>query len=597
MNRLILYLPCLLFAETSTILSQAEKISQLYSEQVAKASPPASTSLAEQYLQISSNWLEIDLSSLSTLNEENPLQTLNDPAIWQIFKDIGINAAYFKNLREKGQLTLDPTWRSAWGGIQEKTQKQKISLVGDLIGNSIPMGADFQEAIQNKGDYPNLFHLIEINPEDWNLLPSVPLGCMETNVPWLTLQELHKQGYVPEHFTPYVKESDWNATGKVIGVDGKTRRWIYLKEKENNPSLAWLSPSFTAYRLAAGDALGMCYELGEQMLQLDGKMPPLATSALSLWIRKIGAFSALKTDGTIASIANAPSDLMIDSATPAALLHALIAQNAEALRMIYRLFLENSIASKKLVHVLQPFEPYSCDWMELLHSPRKKFRYFEEQITGDILRQRLLKEDLFRLKVAEKLPQTTWVDYCARSLNLQNIEKNTDKITELHLLLAFAYAHQPGVFSVSLEDLLGAVISHKATLKPLDPNANCLYPSLPIQQKNPKSFVSQLSKILAARNESNIAKGELIAVPCSSNQGTLLLLHRLPSSRFLQLLALNFANKPVKESIECASIAQTTAIDLMTKLSEEKIFSSAQFSFNLAPLSGRVFYFQPKYYD
>ena len=131
----------------------------------------------------------------------------------------------------------------------------------------------------------------------------------------------------------------------------------------------------------------------------------------------------------------------------------------------------------------------------------------------------------------------------------------------------------------------------------MDPNAKALYASLPCQLKNPRSFASKLKSILWARRESNIAAGDLIAVVPTPHTGTLLLMHRLPSSRFIQLLAVNFGRSAVVESIDFPDIAQTTAIDIVSQLAEDKVFSSAHFSFSLPPLSGRAFYFQPKYYD
>ncbi len=593
MSRLLFFLPYLLFAET-TLLSQAETISQSYQEQISKTPPPGRESLANQALISSSNWLTIHLESLE--NQRNPIDSFDDPKIWQLFKDIGIQSVHLKNIKNNQELIIDPSWKSSWTSLQEKTQRQKISFVGDLMGNAIPMGSDFEMAIQNQKKYTSLFHLIEIDPKDWNLIPEIPSGQKEANVPWLNVQKLHQKGYIQELFNPYIKKSSWNTTAPIVGIDGKKRRWIYLKEGKNNPCLSWLSTSFGAYQLITANALGMFFELGEKILQIDGKIPLFAQEMIALWIRKMGAYTTLSTNGTLASIANAPTDFATDSATPIALLHALITQNTTALQMIYQLFLENNIPSHKLVHTLQPFETHLCDWMELIQSPQKKFNYGEEKITANFLRQRLLKEDLLRLQLLDRLPETTWVDYCKRSLNLQDFENHVDDIQKLHLLLAFTYAHQPGVFCVSLEDLLGAYRSKNTNLNILESNPDCIYASLPIQQTNPDSFTSQLSQIIRKRNETNIARGSLIDVLPSPNPGTLLLLHRLGSSGFIQLLAVNFSKESVQENIKYKEIAETSAIDIMTQLGEEKVFSSPQFSFNLDPQSARAFYFQPKYY-
>lgn len=578
------------------MLSQAEELSQIYSQELAKTPPPSSYSLAEPCLNLASVWFSIDLNRVAIPKGHTAFELFSAEEVWRSLRNLGVEAVWMENLRKPGKIGSDPKWGD-WAKVETSARKMGISLIGDLIGNATAPGIDFQEALQNVGDYPNLYHLIEIDRKDWKLLPSVPAGSYETNVPWLTIQELQKQGYVSQQFNPYVKESAWNTTMKIRCIDGKVRRWIYLKEGKNQPVLAWLSPSFAAYRLAAGDALENAFQLGQRILRLDGAMPQIAQETLSLWVRKIGAYSAVSSNGTIQSLSTASADLVYDASTRPALLHALIAENAEALKMIYRLFLEMGIESKRLVHVLQSFDQYVCDWVELMHQPKKKFRYFEEQITGELLRHRLLTEDLIRIESSQRLPLTTWVDYCARALGIKDFEKHSDEIANAHLLLAFTYAMQPGAFSFSMDDLLGALPNQTDSLDLMGPNSSTLYSSLLTQLKNPKSFASQLKAILEARYESNIATGELTAVLPSAHPGTLLLLYRLPKTRFVYLLAINFARKPVEEWIELAEIRNTSAINVMSSFAEEKVFSSGNFSFILPPLSGRAFYFQPKYYD
>lgn len=586
--------PLFCIANSETMLSQAEKITEVYSQQMAKADPPSECPQSLASLQLSSVWLGIDLNQFMG---ENPLTSFTDTDTWSLLREIGIESIRMKHLRQEGDLKIDPKWKSLWPQVVENANRIGISLIGDLIGNSTIAGKDFQKAVQKAPDYLNLYHLIEIDPKDWNLLPNVPLGSLETNIPWLSLQELHSLGYVPEQFAPYVKLSAWNATAKITGVDGKVRRWIYLKEGENRPVLSWLSPTFAALKLAAGDALNCTNEFGMQMLHLDGNIPMIAQETLALLIRQMQAFSVSSGNGSLQSIRQAPTDLVYDTATRAALLHALIAQDAIALRMIYQLILDEKIETKRLVHVLQPFDEAASDWIELMQSPKKKFRYAQEQVTGEVLRQRLLKEDLSNLKASETIPLTTWPDHCAKALGVKDFDPHREEITNAHLLLSFTYAMQPGAFSISAADLLGALPDQAKDLSFFNPNTSTLYASLPTQLRNPKSFASSLKRILSARRESGIAQGELVAVLPSPHPGTLLLLHRLPKNRFMHLLAINFARKPAQEAIEIPEIRQTTAINVMSKLAEEKIFSSAQFSFTLPPMSGKSFYFQPKYYD
>ena len=71
-------------------------------------------------------------------------------------------------------------------------------------------------------------------------------------------------------FEPGVKETDWSATGVIVGVDGVARRWVYLHYfKEGQPSLNWLDPTFAAPQMIIGDALHSLDVLGARMLRLD----------------------------------------------------------------------------------------------------------------------------------------------------------------------------------------------------------------------------------------------------------------------------------------------------------------------------------------
>jgi hypothetical protein len=43
-------------------------------------------------------------------------------------------------------------------------------------------GPDFRLAEMKVGDYPGIYHMVEIPPEDWHLLPEVPPGKDSVNL-------------------------------------------------------------------------------------------------------------------------------------------------------------------------------------------------------------------------------------------------------------------------------------------------------------------------------------------------------------------------------------------------------------------------------
>lgn len=591
---LIFSLPFCCMAQT-TLLCQADALAEKYNAEVAKTSSPSLAPQTDSCLEMASVWFSLDLNQLAVPKGKTALDALSSDSLLGMLKEIGIEGIYLENLRHG--FSIDPQWGTDWTQFSMAIKKKNLALIGDSLGNSTELGADFELALQNVGEYPSLYHLIEIDQSDWKLLPHIPSGEVVENVPWLSLQELHKKGYVPEQYSPYTKRSCWNTTAQIAGIDGKTRRWIYLKEKRNRPVLAWLSPSFGANRIAAGDSLHATYELGQKIACIDGGLPSFAKQINALWIRKLGAFSAQKIQGGIKQLQQATGDLAFDILTRAALLHALIAEDAEALRLIYRLFQCEGIALKRLVHSLQPFDRFACDWAEFLAQPKKKYRYWQDQVTGEILRQRLLKEDLYRLGKFEQIPSSTWPGYCAAALGYKDAEQHRAEIEKAHLLLAFTYAMQPGVFSLSAADLLGALPDQAKALDLTGPNPATLYASLPNQLRNPSSFASQIRHLLEVRRKWNLAKAEILEIPQPKHQGSLLFIQRLLPNRVILVSAVNFSRAPVEEKIDLPAIRNSTAIELMSGLAEKKVFDSSEFSFSLSPLSGKVFLFQQKYYD
>ncbi len=583
--RWLLLLPILLFAGSpSTMLSDAEAIAQKYSLEINKISPPSLDPQPLSALNQASIWFSLDLANL------NPpaFETLSKEKFWDNLREIGVRGVYLKDLKKGGEyrngMGLDPRWGKGWDEVALILQKKGLCLIGEGLKLASGLTPDFALALKNVEGYRGLYHLIEIEERDWPILPSVSKGF--ANVPWLTLQKLHKKGYVPEQFAPYTKESRWNATSPIQGSDGKPHRWIYLKENQNDPVINWLHPSFAGYRIAASDILDSIYQLGEKIVLLDGSIEPSTLDTLSLWTRKLGGFSALETMGGIAEWKRAPSDLILDNLTRGALLHALLTEDAEALRLIYRLFLEEGIETKRLVHVLQPFDQFPCDYTAFFQESKRRFQYYEEILTGEALKNRLLKEDLSKLQGQDV---KTWPSLCLVA------NPKRDEVMNVHLLLALFYAMQPGAFSFSVSDLLG--LTQNSNLDLNSPNEFSLYGSLSSQMKNSCSFAKRLQNILETRIQSGIESAELLAVPPTKQKGLLVLVHRLRGSLMTHLLAINFGKEPARYVFESPSLRQTSAIDLLSGLNEKKPLDSPTFQLEVKPLSGKVILFQPKYYD
>src|SRR6478609_4607388 len=125
-------------------------------------------------------------------------------------------------------------------------------------------------------DYPGIYHMVSIAPEDWGLLPDVPEGRDSVNLDADTEAVLERAGYIIGRlqrvifFEPGIKETNWSVTRCVKGVDGVARRWVYLHYfKEGQPTINWLDPSFSGMKLVIGDALHSIDRLGSRGLRLD----------------------------------------------------------------------------------------------------------------------------------------------------------------------------------------------------------------------------------------------------------------------------------------------------------------------------------------
>ncbi len=589
--------------ESQTMLFQAEEVARRFTSVMSRAAPPSLKPQTDELLSFAANWFTIDLNTVK-INEESTLATLSKESLWEQLSEIGIQAVELKGLKSEDgaylSLKLNPKWGSEaeYAQLAAMAMKHGIHLMGTLIGGSTGKGADFALALKNYRDYPGLYAMVEIDPKDWSSLPKVQPNSFSVNIPWMTLQNLQKMGYVPKDYLTYVKESEWNVTEPISGVDGKSRRWIYLRDAKGYPRLDWLRPSFASERLAAGDALQNIYRFGQKIMELDPALPESAREDLSLTIRKMGAYTAAHVKGGVLAFKEQSADLFYDHLTPLATFHAFVAEDAEVLRILYRLLLEKEIQPKVTVHSVQPFRGDDCDWAEFLAYPRKKYKYYEQEMTGEVLRRKLLQDDLLRLTgdpTGDQLPLSTWAGACDSTLSFEDLDKRRDIVLASHLLVAKFFAWQPGAFALSAEELMGATRDQQQ-IDLIGYNCKSLYPCLSAQMKNPGSFAYQLKTILRPRHDYAIERAELIDVPDTTGKAVLILRYRLAGSGFPALLAVNFGPTAAQETLDAVEYVKTSAINLSTLRSESKFFDSSLFELKLDPLSAKLILFQPTYY-
>jgi trehalose synthase len=452
-------------------------------------------------------------------------------------------------------------------------------------------------------------------------------------------------------FEKGVKETDWTATDAVVGVDGKKRRWVYLHYfKEGQPTFNWLDPSFAAQRLVIGDAIHSLKTLGEDMLRLDAngflgiergadkerawsEGHPLSVTSNRLiagMVRKLGGFTFQELNLTLEDIremSEGGPDLSYDFVTRPAYHHALVTGDVAFLRLMLGLSKKASIDPASLIHALQNHDELT---LELVHFWTKHkdetFRFRGKDVKGAALRDQIRDEMHktllavpYNSKASNGVSCTT-ASLAAASLGIaldSASEGDRASIQRAHLLLAMFNAMQPGVFALSGWDLVGATTLPKeqveklmadgdtrwinrgaydllgrdpsATASPAGlPRARSLYGPLPEQLKVPGSFASQLKKMLDARAEHRLYESEQIDVPDTKAKGLLVMVHRLPGERGIEVTALNFGRTPVDEPIMIGSAPSGAhATDLLE--SKPATFAAQRLSVRLGALEGKAF--------
>ncbi|RCV57957.1 maltose alpha-D-glucosyltransferase [Marinitenerispora sediminis] len=459
--------------------------------------------------------------SLMTAPGRSYLATLGDPELWKAFADIGINAVHTGPVKEAGGLDgwsatpsvdghfdrvgmeIDPLF-----GTEEEFRRLCATakwyggvIIDDLIPGHTGKGADFRLAEMAVGDYPGIYHMIEIAEQDWDLLPEVPPGRTSVNLDPDTEQALEKAGYIIGRlqrvifYEPGVKETNWSATSAVLGPDGVTRRWVYLHYfKAGQPTVNWIDPSFAGMRLVIGDACHSLADLGSGALRLDANgflgveksaegLPawseghPLSEAAnqfIASIVRKMGGFTFQELNLSLEDIrmtSEVGADLSYDFVNRPAYHHALVTGDTEFLRLTVRLAHEVGVDPVSLVHALQNHDELTHELVHFsgMHA-NDTFTYHGADVTGHDLAariQRELTEGLTGERAPYNLPFTangvacTTVSVVAAALGLRDLsdlsEDEVEAIVRAHLLLAMFNALQPGVFAISGWDLCGTL--------------------------------------------------------------------------------------------------------------------------------------------
>jgi trehalose synthase len=471
-------------------------------------------------IEKASVWFTAYPVSMITKSGRSFLRTVGDEGLWRLFETIGIKAIHTGPVKLAGGISgwertpsvdgqfdristqIDP----AFGTEEEFRSTCQVAaahngiIIDDIVPGHTGKGPDFRLAERKVGDYPGIYHMVEILPEDWSLLPKVPSGLDSVNLDAPAEERLEKAGYIIGRMQrvlfkePGVKDTNWSATASVTGVDGIERRWVYLHYfKQGQPSINWLDPTSAGMRLVMGDALHSLHALGAGALRLDangflgleksaeGNAPawseghPLSEAVnqmIASMVRKVGGFTFQELNLAIDDIRNTAqrgADLSYDFVNRPAYHHALAVADTEFLRLTLNIALESGLQPISLVHGLQNHDELTY---ELVHFAAAHaddmFTFRGANLTGAELAVTIRGELIERLTgdagpynaifTTNGIASTTATVITAALgiTDLSNLNRQLiEKVKQGHLLLVMFNAFQPGVFAFSGWDLGG----------------------------------------------------------------------------------------------------------------------------------------------
>jgi trehalose synthase len=506
--------------QAQSMLLRVQSLARRYSGQGALWQHPYAETQPRAASALASVWFTAYPASIITRPGVSVLATLGDENLWRALATIGVKAVHTGPMKLSGgvrgrdltptvdgnfdriSLDIDPQFGSEaeYVALSRTAAAHGAIVIDDIIPGHTGKGPDFRLAEYNVGDYPGLYHMVEIAREDWTLLPAVPTGDDAVNLPPATVDLLQAKGYIVGRlrrtifYEPGVKETDWSATDVVTGVDGVARRWVYLHYfKAGQPTLNWLDPSFAAPRLVLGDALHALDVLGASMLRLDANgflgierrpdglawseghpLSLIANQLIAGLVRKAGGFSFQELNLTvddIAAMAHGGADLSYDFVTRPAYHHALVTGDTEFLRQMLNTVHAYGLDPAALIHALQNHDELT---LELVHfwtaHAHDLYRLGGQTLTGSDLRLAIRATMVERLSGADapyNLPFVTNGVACttaslvAAALGIRDLDALTaeqeQQIQQAHLLLCMYNALQPGVFALSGWDLVGAL--------------------------------------------------------------------------------------------------------------------------------------------
>jgi maltose alpha-D-glucosyltransferase/alpha-amylase len=363
-----------------------------------------------------------------------------------------------------------------------------------------------------------------------------------------------------------------------------------------------------------------------------------ASDQIAMMVRKLGGYSfqelALSVDGLKRFITWGP-DLSYDFITRTPYLNAVATGDAGPLRMILNVLLDYEVDLAGLVHALQNHDELIFGLNHLVDHSDKPFMVNGKPMLGKEIFDSMYQGSLDSVStgIPERIREFSNVGFCATlasyiaealdvpdPVNMTGSEKTA--VQRLHLLAATFNAMQPGVFAISGWDLMGNLtvpesdlgswmddgdgrwinrgafdlmgLSPESTASSIGlPKARTIYGSLPDQLTDPASFVSDIQRLLRAREDHGIALSRLNEAPDTATNGTVVMVLSHEREERRTVVVLNFGRAAVSGTFSSRQLADRAIQSIYSTTGRSSptaaVGHAGDFRFDLEPMAGEVF--------
>jgi len=630
--------------EKQSMLAEAGELARIVSGSELPWRSPMASGQLDILLNAADTWLYVHPASLLTEGARPAFRELAEGSNLDILKHAGIRGIFIAPVNESGSIwreknTLahaatddDPvSFRFSehagndkdFAQLASQAEKRRIQLGSDILSPATGAGPDFALAVRALREYPGVYMMVEIPRAHWTVLPPSPgpnspnaLPLNQEQIAMLSAERLLPPAMARDSLD-WTKRGGWAATAEIRCSDGQLRRWVFRYHMQpTHPLLNWEDPSGAAQRILSGSIIQQVGVLRQALAgihidplfgldasynptQRSLEPAPSALHALVREIRRYGGWSFQRDPvpvGVNALLLDAGVDFIQDNITSPAAEYALLTGDTAPLRTLLtqslhfdqRRFARGMPGPEGIRFQALEAPPFPPNALQKLHLALEGQTAYS--LDGTIL-------------------YATGPSLAALAMRSQQAERATSDTTNPlgpHLLLTAFRAAMPGLFCLSGADLtgvltisdktppahavlggfgLGSAATRSVTRKGFE-RAPTVYPPLTSQLRQPKSYLSRLSRLNAIRAEYKVAQGTLLGPLQADASSVLPLLTRLPDGRHLLAIA-NFSPKGKNSGITLpASLGTEGVQDLMD--TQNITHSGGHLSLELDPWACRI---------